>query len=131
MPTSTAKVLLVEDEPLILFTLADYLREEGLEVVEGRDAVQALKALAIHSDISVVVTDVNMPGLIDGLELTQIVKRQFPLLPVIVCSGRVRKEQMPFGAIFIPKPYRLEDMSKLIMELILSGIDRSPAAPHE
>jgi two-component system, response regulator PdtaR len=115
---STIKVLLVEDDPLILFSLADHMREEGFEVVETRDASQALEALAEHSDLAAVVTDVHMPGPIDGLELTRIISRLVPKLPVIVASGRATKVDVPPGVMFFPKPYLLEDLSKLVKELV-------------
>ena len=118
MSTATAKVLLVEDEPLILFTLADHLRQVGLEVVEALDASQALEALAKHPGLAAMVTDVNMPGPINGLELTRIVNFHFPSLPVVVSSGQATKDEIPRGAIFVPKPYRYEDMSKLIKQLV-------------
>ena len=118
MSKSTTKVLLVEDEPLILFSLADHMREEGFEVVEACDASQALEALAIHSDLAAVVTDVHMPGPIDGLELTRIVNRLVPTLPVIVASGRATKVDVTPGVIFVSKPYRLDNLTRMLNELV-------------
>jgi two-component system, response regulator PdtaR len=118
MGSSKAKVLVLEDEPRIMFSVADHLRDEGLEVVEALDASQALDALTEHPDVAAVVADMQLPGSIDGLEFTRIVNLLLPSMPVIMASGRTNKGNMPPGVIFVPKPYELADLSKLIKQLV-------------
>jgi two-component system, response regulator PdtaR len=118
MGSSKAKVLVLDDEPRILFSVADHLRDEGLEVVEALDASDALDALTEHPDVGAVIANMQLPGSIDGAEFTRIVNLLLPTLPVIVASGIASKGDMPPGVIFVPKPYQLEELSKLIKQLV-------------
>lgn len=77
-------ILLVEDEPMILFDLADYLTDAGFEVITADNADAALPHLP---SVSLVITDVRMPGSIDGIGLARHVKAQHPNVPVILLSG--------------------------------------------
>ena len=121
MSRSKTKVLVLDDEPNILFSVADHLRDEGLEVVEALDASQALDALTDHPDLAAVVADMHLSGSIDGVEFTRIVNILLPKLPVVVASGKASIEDMPPGVIFVPKPYQLEDLSSLLKELVQFG----------
>lgn len=99
-------VLVVEDEVLIRFALADYLRDCGLKVHEagsGREAIQILH----ETDIDVVFTDVYMPGSVDGFDLTQWMDENRPDVPVILASGAVDGALARAHArgSFFPKPY--------------------------
>src|ERR1700761_7159707 len=71
-------ILLIEDEALIRLGTAAMLEDAGYCVLEAGDADEALSLLASHSEIDVVVTDVQMPGTIDGLVLVEIITREFP-----------------------------------------------------
>ncbi|HLL22972.1 MAG TPA: response regulator, partial [Kofleriaceae bacterium] len=91
-------VLLVDDEPGVLFTLSELLTERGHRVITSRSGDEALTKL---DDADTVVTDLSMPGM-DGLELMgQIVQRD-PSLPVLLLtahgSERVAVAAMKQGA---------------------------------
>ena len=62
-------VLVVEDEPLILMTTIDAFEEAGFEAIDALNGEQALQRLDERPDIRAIFTDVNMPGLYDGVEL--------------------------------------------------------------
>jgi DNA-binding NtrC family response regulator len=101
-------VLIVEDEILIRLLLADALRQADCDVIEAANAEEALAVLHTSRDPDVLVTDVRMPGSIDGFELAAYVRRTKPGLKVIITSGHAG----PNGAIdladvFLPKPYDL------------------------
>jgi CheY-like chemotaxis protein len=65
-------ILVVEDEVLVRMMLADQLREAGHRVVEARDADEALELLEHEAlDVKVVISDIKMPGSMDGIELAQ------------------------------------------------------------
>ena len=71
MSGAAAKVLVVEDEALIRFTIADDLREAGFEVLEAEDADEAIRLLGLHDGIRhLIFTDIDMPGSMDGLRLS-------------------------------------------------------------
>lgn len=100
-------VLVVEDESLIRMAIADSLEENGFTVVEASDAKQALERLEQHPDITIVFTDVNMPGSMDGIRLAKAVRDRWPPVRIYVTSGhrRVDDSELPNEAVFIPKPY--------------------------
>lgn len=109
-------VLVVEDEALILFSIADELRDLGYEVLEARNADEALARLEAHAEISVVFTDIDMPGTMDGLQLTVLVDQRWPETKVVVTSGKRLPDSpaIPRQAQFLPKPYAVEDVARAI-----------------
>jgi DNA-binding NtrC family response regulator len=80
-------ILVVEDEVLIRFAISDYLRDAGFRVVEARDGNEAIELLNANSRISLVFTDLRMPGDVDGKALVQWIAHARPELPVVVASG--------------------------------------------
>ncbi|HEY5925299.1 MAG TPA: sigma-54 dependent transcriptional regulator [Kofleriaceae bacterium] len=108
-------ILLVDDEPGVLFTLSEVLVERGHKVVTARSGADALHKL---DDVETVLTDLSMPGM-DGLELmTQVVARD-PSLPVILLtahgSERVAVEAMKRGAYdYLAKPFDIDEVAVVI-----------------
>lgn len=101
-------VLLVEDEPLVRLTQVDILREAGFWVIEAGDADEAFDLLRRRKDVSVILTDVDMPGSIDGFEFARLVAQGWPEVGVLVISGKTLPGEgdMPPSAEFIAKPVR-------------------------
>jgi CheY-like chemotaxis protein len=101
-------VLLVEDETLVRLTQVDILREAGFWVLEAENADEAFEILRRRKDVRVVLTDVDMPGSIDGFEFARLVAQGWPEVGVLVISGKAFPGQgdMPPSAVFIPKPVR-------------------------
>jgi CheY-like chemotaxis protein len=100
-------VLVVEDESLIRMGIADYLEEVGFTVLEAANADQAIRLLEANANISVVFTDIDMPGTMDGLRLAQAVRDRWPPVGIIVTSGHVKLDAtaLPKGGLFVAKPY--------------------------
>jgi CheY-like chemotaxis protein len=107
MTQSQVRVLVVEDEALLLFAIAEDLRDAGFDVLAASNADDALKILTAHPEISLLFTDVDMPGSIDGLKLSAMVRDRWPPVRIIVTSGKQRPtaEQLPENGVFLPKPY--------------------------
>ena len=106
-----AKVLLVDDEPGVLYTLQEVLTEHGDEVVTATSGAEALGRL---EGVEAVVTDLAMPGM-DGLELLRAVHERDPALPVIVLtaqgSERVAVSAMKAGAHdYLRKPFDVDEV---------------------
>lgn len=103
-------VLVVEDEALLLFSIAEDLRDAGFEVFEASNADEAIALLEEHPGIGVLFTDVDMPGSMDGLKLSMAVRERWPPVKLLVTSGHmnVRNARLPEGGRFMPKPYRPE-----------------------
>lgn len=108
-------ILVVEDELLIRLALSDGLREAGFRVIEACSADEALEALeTVAPDL--MISDVRMPGSIDGLGLLAVAKRKFAALPVIIVSGHLQPSlALADGAThFIAKPYAMESILRAI-----------------
>ena len=109
-------VLVVEDEALIAWTVEDDLTDAGYNVLVAHNAVEAVKLLESHSDITTVFTDIDMPGTLNGLKLAACVSRRWPPLKIIITTGKARPDQteMPKGSKFLPKPYLMEQVRSAI-----------------
>jgi len=109
-------VLIVDDEPLIRFNLAETLMDEGFSVVEAANVLEAVAILG-KTHIDALVTDVDMPGGLDGFDLARLVRRLDPRVAIVITSGgrTCRDAKMPDGCAFLAKPYRLEDVLATII----------------
>lgn len=105
-------VLVVEDDALIRMNAADMIRDMGFEVIEAADADEAISLLESTSKISVVFTDIQMPGSMDGLRLAAVVKKRWPPVALLVTSGQFRPKggEMPENTHFLPKPYIVAEL---------------------
>lgn len=111
-------ILIVEDEFLIRFVLADSLRDIGYRVVEAADGEEGLDFLISGQAVDLMVTDVRMPGSIDGMELTRRSKSLAPHRPVIVCSAHLFEPESDPADAFLPKPYTVAALADAIARLI-------------
>ena len=111
-------ILVVEDEFLIRFMIADSLRDIGYEVLEAADGDEGLDILISGQAVDLMVTDVRLPGGVDGMELTRRSKALAPGRPVIVCSAHLfRSESYPADE-FLAKPYTVAELANAIARLI-------------
>jgi len=121
-----AVVLVVEDEVLVRLMLADELREHGYVVVEAASGDEAVNLLRGGVHVGLVVTDVRMPGNIDGVGLARFIRGKHPDIKIIMVSGHMTSpEAVNFVDGFLSKPYDLKLLVRNI-ELILarsSGMD--------
>jgi DNA-binding NtrC family response regulator len=114
-------ILVVEDEVFIRMSAVASLEDAGFAVHDAKDSAEALRVLAQHDDISVMLTDVRMPGMMDGLELVAAVQRDYPAIRAIVASGNSTAAQASkAGAVgFIPKPYMAQTMVQAVLDTLL------------
>ena len=116
------QILVVDDEERIRQSLNGILKDEGFEVVESKDGVQALKQLE-NDPPDLVLLDIWMPGM-DGMEVLERMKGQIPNLPVIMISGHGNIElavkAVKLGAYdFIEKPLSLEKVLLAVNNALL------------
>jgi DNA-binding NtrC family response regulator len=116
-----ATILVVEDDALVRLMIADHLREAGHRVIEAGDGDEAMAVLSSGLVVEVVFSDVLMPGSIGGLSLAVWIRSHFPTTHVILTSGNpvaarnlLDQETMPF----LPKPYKPDDVSRMILKTI-------------
>jgi DNA-binding response OmpR family regulator len=116
------KILVAEDEPLMLMAIEAKLKNEGFEVIGAQDGRQALKALETTVP-DLIITDILMPYT-SGLELISIVKsNQNKKIPIIVLSGLGQEdtvmEAFQLGADdFITKPFNPTELSVRVKRLL-------------
>ncbi|MCW3105962.1 MAG: response regulator [Segetibacter sp.] len=116
------KILVAEDEPLMLMAIEAKLRNEGFEVIGAQDGREALKSLET-SVPDLIITDILMPYT-SGLELISIVKsNQNKKIPIIVLSGLGQEdtvmEAFQLGADdFITKPFNPTELSVRVKRLL-------------
>jgi CheY-like chemotaxis protein len=111
-------ILLVEDEVLIRLVAAEFLREKGYIVLEASDAVEALVLFSSDHALDLVISDVRMPGELDGLKLSCIMKEARPHLPIALVSGHFGPDEEHPADRFLRKPYECEVLLKIVEELI-------------
>jgi DNA-binding NtrC family response regulator len=107
-PDSPAhRVLVVDDEPTIRRFAARVLLEEGFEVLEAGDGVEALTTIAAR-EVNAVVTDIVMPRL-NGVQLMEALSVSHPQLPIVLMSGYATRELTGMGiaapCAMIAKPF--------------------------
>ena len=111
-------VLLVEDEPLLREVTSEDLQDLGFETLCARDGEQALEFLESDQPIVALITDIRMPGPLDGLRLARRARELRPDLPVIYLSGYSDDGDEPVeGAQFVRKPYRIGDIEQALSKL--------------
>jgi two-component system, response regulator PdtaR len=110
-------VLIVEDEPLVRLMMVDTFEELGFDVVEAATSLEAM-ALLDKPHICGLVTDIELPGAMNGLELAHVVRGRLENLAIFICSGRVLppKQELPADARFFAKPLRKEDLTEIADE---------------
>jgi CheY-like chemotaxis protein len=114
-----AVILIVEDELLIRMHAVEMI-EEAFEVVEAASADEAIAILEARLDITVIFTDIQMPGSMDGLKLAAAVRNRWPPIKIVATSGQVKLDpgDLPAGGRFLRKPYSPAEVMKTLREMI-------------
>jgi CheY-like chemotaxis protein len=112
-------VLIVEDEHLIRMLAVAAFLDEGFVVLEAEHAAEALLIYGGHVRVQVLFTDVNMPGVMNGIDLAERLKTLAPHLHVIITSALpVLRPVDHLPATFISKPYDIEAVCQAARELL-------------
>ncbi|MDO9712851.1 PAS domain S-box protein [Paracraurococcus lichenis] len=109
-------VLLVDDEDAVRRPVADRLRELGLSVLEARDGPEALRVLATARP-DLLVTDVGLPGGMNGRQLAEAVRERIPELSVLFVTGYAGTA-LPSGVEVIGKPFELDVLAHRVQALL-------------
>ena len=127
--TTTEPVLLlvVDDEALVRMVLADFLRGIGFSVMEATTADEAVGMLRRHDDIRLVLTDVLMPGALNGFDLAEWIAHHRADVRVLLTSGYFSDLTLPsrlnWTDRLIRKPYRLTEIADRIRALLAQPAD--------
>lgn len=120
---SSPKVLVVEDEMVLRMRAVDMVEDAGFTAVQAVNADQALSILESRSDISLLFSDIQMPGSIDGLKLAHAVHDRWPFIKIILASGLVKVSDAakPTDSRFFGKPIEVKQMIAELQDMIGAG----------
>jgi CheY-like chemotaxis protein len=115
-----AVVLVVEDEMLLRMRAVDMVEDAGYTSVEAVDADEAVVILESRSDIALVLTDIQMPGSMDGLKLAHLVHKRWPPIRIILVSGQLKLStiDIPADSRFFGKPLEAGEMIAQLQKMI-------------
>ncbi|GGD38249.1 response regulator [Aureimonas glaciei] len=113
-------VLVVEDDALLRMTIVDHLEDAGFNVFEATTGDEGISELARVPELRALLTDIEMPGLIDGIKLARITHQLYPEMAVVIMSGRVRPEshELPPSARFFHKPYSHDEIVDALHDMM-------------
>jgi CheY-like chemotaxis protein len=119
----TSTVLVVDDDDVLRMYAAEVVADAGFTPLEAANADEAVAILESRSDISLVFTDIQMPGSMDGLALARTVHDRWPGIKIILVSGRVElsERESPVDSRFFRKPFTMKQMIEGLQDMIQPG----------
>jgi len=116
MDSSRPAALIVEDQPFVGMVASDILQESGFETFYAYDAETAARMLDEHPEIEVVVTEAQLPGDVNGVELCRRVSRERPDVQLVVTAAtpELHQNEVPNGARMLRKPYASGELQTLV-----------------
>jgi two-component sensor histidine kinase/DNA-binding NarL/FixJ family response regulator len=121
--TEVPNVLIVEDEMMLRMRAVDIVQDAGFRSVEAVNADEAMTILESRSDISLLFTDIQMPGSMDGLKLAHTVHNRWPGIKIILVSGQVKpsEAERPADSRFFGKPLGMQQMIAELQTMVGDG----------
>ena len=118
--SAPAVVLVVEDEMLLRMRVVDMVEDAGFTSVEAVNADEAVAILESRSDIALLLTDIQMPGSMDGLKLAHAVHERWPPIRIILVSGQLRlaSVDIPADSRFFGKPLEAKEIIAEMQDMI-------------
>ena len=118
---SLARILVIDDQPSVRLGVREILEDAGYEVTEAASADEAMPLLTDGKTTEAIVTDINMPGTLDGLELARMVDGLMPEIAIVIMSGRQlpRREDLPLKATFVAKPFSASMLLQGVAEALV------------
>ena len=101
----------------------EVLRSLGYIVLEAPNAGAALNILECRPDVRLLFTDVGLPGLMNGWQLSDVVRQRYPRLKVLVTTAYIRAAsaqgtRQGHGVVIIAKPFSINDLAKKVRDLL-------------
>src|SRR5674476_316251 len=103
-------ILVVDDDVFERLGAADMFSHAGYDVLEAGNADEALRCFEANSEIKLLFTDFNMPGLLNGSDLVHQVAKRWPSVGIMMTSGRPQPRDLPLHTSFHAKPYNPADV---------------------
>ena len=117
----SATILLVEDNPLARRNMMLFFKTHGYDVLEAQRGEEALKLIRDVDNFDVVITDLRMPGMGDGLEVLRVQNEVSPgtktILVTAYGSNQIKFQAAALGAVYLDKPVQLDDLLVHVRQL--------------
>ncbi|ABY28551.1 PAS sensor protein [Methylorubrum extorquens PA1] len=128
LPRSEAgeTVLVVDDEPTVRMLITDILEDLGYAAIEAGDSATGLKVLQSDVRIDLLVTDVGLPGGMNGRQMADAARNHRPDLKVLFITGYAENAilgngMLPPGMAVLTKPFAMDNMAARIRSMIEAG----------
>ena len=121
-------ILVVDDDRDAADTTSALLESMGLAVITVYSARDGLDRLDERADVSLVVSDIRMPG-VDGFDFIRVVRHRFPSLPALLTTGLpiTDEDVIPRGASILQKPYASDELREAIAAQLQTPLDPGPS----
>lgn len=129
MENNAPYALVVDDDVMILFGACDILAEAGFRPLEAMNVDEAIARLEQHADeITLLFTDVDMPGDRDGFDLVNEAAERWPHIAIVIASGAREPQagEIPAAAIFVRKPFGAQVIHNRLNDLLPDGQKPEP-----
>jgi two-component system, response regulator PdtaR len=112
-------IIVAEDDFIMSEYLSGILIEKGYSVIAVANADDAIAMLETRNDVRMLITDINMPGSLNGLNLAATVRDRWPQIKIIITTGRDRPkiEEVPEGSLYLRKPYTPGSVMAAVLSL--------------
>jgi CheY-like chemotaxis protein len=116
MASSRPAALIVEDQPFVGMVASDILKESGFETFHAYDAEAAAQLLVEHPEIEVVVTEAQLPGDVNGVDLCHRLSQERPDVQLVVTAAtpELHQNEVPNGARVLRKPYASGELQTIV-----------------
>lgn len=113
-------ILVLEDDEIIRSLMVDVLEEFGAQVISFPSADEGMIFLERSSDpVDLIVSDIQMPGLLNGYDLSRVVAHRWPSLPMVLTSGNTAMAaQLGSTVRFLPKPWSTECLLDCVQQAL-------------
>ena len=113
-------ILIVDDELLIRTYVRETLEGDGYAVKEAANVDEALLLLDCGA-FAAVLTDIEMPGLLNGLDLARMIRAMWPTMPLVVTSGRTlpRPDELPPFTLILTKPFSTTRLLEVFRAIVV------------
>lgn len=117
---ATASILVLEDDDLLRMLLVEIIEDIGKAAVAYSSADEGMNFLESGADqLSLIISDINMPGILNGYALSKIVTLRWPSLSMILTSGEIQGVlELGPNISFLPKPWRVDAMVNSIQAVL-------------
>ena len=120
-PPPLVRILVIDDEPIVRLDAREILEDAGYVVTEAASADAAMPLLSDGGRVEAILTDIDMPGTLDGLQLARWVDGLMPEVAIVIMSGHQlpRREDLPLKATFVAKPFSTSVLLQQVAEALV------------